>query len=173
MKTKSNIDVILVFTSLISYFKQCGHDFKFIHFGHEKALISATSYFNSRVQHNINMNKSSKDMFRLSIRDFRSVLAILKFKLPTKLHGQLFTALLKYQNILPNSVHPALTPAMVFKGQKFNIKTQRPILFGTYASIHYAKRVSKYHHTKNGIILYLADSNTHKMFAWIPGRNDQ
>ena len=26
-------------------------------------------------------------------------------------------------------------------------------------------------HTENGIILYLVESNTHNMIAWIPGRN--
>ena len=75
MKTKSNIDIIAVFISLVSFFKQFGQDVKFIHSDHERALISATSYLNSReIQHNTidpdQHEQKSKDMFRLSIRDF-------------------------------------------------------------------------------------------------------
>ena len=60
-----------------------------------------------------------------------------------------------------------------FKGHKFDIESQCPIPFGTYASLHYAKKrvMNKYEpHTENGLILYLADSSTHNI-AWIPGRN--
>jgi hypothetical protein len=62
---------------------------------------------------------------------------------------------------------------MIFKGHKFDIEVQCPIPFGTYASLHYAKRVmNKYEpHTENGLILYLAESTTHNMIACIPGRN--
>jgi hypothetical protein len=74
---------------------------------------------------------------------------------------------------LPNTVHPTLTPSIIFKGHKLDIETQSPVSFGSYAALHYAKRVSnKYEpHTENGIILYLADNSTHNMVAWIPGRN--
>ena len=101
------------------------------------------------------------------------MLASLKFKLPNKLYAQLFTAVIKYINILPNSVHPTLTPAIIFQGYKLDIHTQAPVPFGTFAALHYAKRViNKYEpHTENGIILYLADTATHNVVAWIPGRN--
>jgi hypothetical protein len=75
---------------------------------------------------------------------------------------------------LPNSVHPTLTPSIIFKGHKFDISVQAPVPFGTFAALHYAKRVqtNKYElHTKNGLLLYLADNVTHNVIAWIPGRN--
>ena len=74
---------------------------------------------------------------------------------------------------MPNSVHPTLTPAIIFTGTKLDVSTQHPVPFGTYAALHYAKRVSnKYEpHTDNGILLYLADSSTANMVAWIPGRH--
>ena len=69
---------------------------------------------------------------------------------------------------MPNSVHPTLTPAIIFTGTKLDVSTQHPVPFGTYAAIHYAKRVSnKYEpHTDNGILVYLADSSTANMVAW-------
>ena len=74
---------------------------------------------------------------------------------------------------MPNSVHPTLTPSIIFKGHKFDISVQAPVPFGTFAALHYAKRVSnKYEpHTENGLLLYLADHVTHNVIAWIPGRN--
>ena len=81
--------------------------------------------------------------------------------------------MLKYLNMVPNSVHPTLTPSIIFKGYKLDITTQAPIPFGTFAALHYAKRVmNKYEpHTENGIVLYLADNVTSNVVAWIPGRN--
>jgi len=57
---------------------------------------------------------------------------------------------------------------MIYKGHKFDIEIQCPIPFGTYVSLHYAKRVINKNepHTENGIILYLTDRNTHNMIAW-------
>ena len=101
------------------------------------------------------------------------MLSSLKFKLPNKLYGQLLTAIIQYINILPNSVHPTLTPPIIFKEHKFDISVQAPVPFGTFAALHYAKRVTnKYEpHTENGLLLYLADNVTHNVIAWIPGRN--
>ena len=75
--------------------------------------------------------------------------------------------------MVPNSVHPTLTPSIIFQGYKLDITTQSPIPFGTFATLHYAKRVmNKYEpHTENGIVLYLADNITSNVVAWIPGRN--
>ena len=71
--------------------------------------------------------------------------------------------------MLPNSVHPTLTPSIIFKRHKFDVSGQAPVPFGTFAAVHYAKRVTnKYEpHTENGLLLYLADN----VIAWIPGRN--
>ena len=46
MNTKSNSDIIVALISLVSYFKQYGYDIKVIHYDHESALISATSFIN-------------------------------------------------------------------------------------------------------------------------------
>ena len=75
--------------------------------------------------------------------------------------------------MVSNSVHPTLTPSIIFQGYKLDITTQAPIPFGTFAARHYAKRVmNKYEpHTENGIVLYLADNVTSNVVAWIPGRN--
>ena len=74
--------------------------------------------------------------------------------------------------MLPNSVHPTLTPSIIFQGYKLDITTQAPIPFGSFVALHYAKRViNKYEpHTENGIVLYLADNVTSNVVAWIPGR---
>ena len=178
MKTKSNSDIILSFTTMISYFKQYGYDIKNIHSDHESALMSATIFLNQQgIQYHTiapyqHEQKLERYVQTINSR-FRSVLSSLKFKLPTKLYAQLFTAVLQFINLMPNSVHPTLTPAIIFKGSKLDIQTQHPVPFGTYAALHYAQRSSnKYEpHTDNGILLYLADSSTANMIAWIPGRH--
>jgi hypothetical protein len=178
MKSKSNSDIILSFTAMISYFKQYGYDIKNIHSDHESALMSATIFLNQQgIQYHTiapyqHEQKLERYVQTINSR-FRSVLSSLKFKLPTKLYAQLFTAVLQFINLMPNSVHPTLTPAIIFKGSKLDIQTQHPVPFGTYAALHYAQRSSnKYEpHTDNGILLYLADSSTANMIAWIPGRH--
>jgi len=178
MKTKSNSDIIVALTSMVSYFKQYGYDIKVIHSDHESALISATSFINQQgIQYHTiapyqHEQKLERYVQTINAR-FRSVLSSLKYKLPNKLYGQLFIAILKYLNMVPNSVHPTLTPSIIFQGYKLDITTQSPIPFGTFAVLHYAKRViNKYEpHTENGIVLYLADNITSNVVAWIPGRN--
>ena len=163
MKTKSNSDIILALTSLVSYFKQYGYEIKSIHSDHETALISATTFLNQQgIQYQTiapyqHEQKLERYVQTINAR-FRSVLSSLKFKLPNKLYPQLFTAILQYINILPNSVHPTLTPSIIFKGHKFDISTQSPVPFGTFAALHYAKRVSnKYEpHTENGLLIYIS-----------------
>jgi len=109
MKTKNNSDIILALTSLVSYFKQCGYDIKFLHSDHENALISATSFLNQQgIQYQTiapyqHEQKLERYVQTINAR-FRSVLSSLKFKLPNKLYGQLLTAIIQYINILPNSV---------------------------------------------------------------------
>ena len=86
---------------------------------------------------------------------------------------QLFTAVQQMINQMPNSIHPTLTPSIIFKGTKIDLNFQKLVPFGTYAALHYAKRVdNKYQsHTDNDILLYITDDTTSNMTAWIPGRN--
>jgi hypothetical protein len=178
MKTKSNSDIITAFTTLIAYFKQFGYDIHTLHSDHESSLMSAMVFLNQQgikyltiapYQHE---QKVERYVQTINSR-FRSVLSSMKFKLPNKLYAQLFTAVLLQINLMPNSVHPTLTPSIIFTGTKLDILTQHPVPFGTYAALHYAKRVSnKYEpHTDNGILLYLADTSTANMVAWVPGRH--
>ena len=101
MKTKSNSDIIVALTSLVSYFKQYGYDIKVIHSDHESALISATSFINQQgIQYHTiapyqHEQKLERYVQTINAR-FRSVLSSLKYKLPNKLYGQLFIAILKY-----------------------------------------------------------------------------
>ena len=74
MKTKSNSDIIIALTSLVSYFTQYGYDTKVIHSDHESVLISATSFINQQVFNitpllRINTSKNWKDMCRQSMHD--------------------------------------------------------------------------------------------------------
>ena len=73
---------------------------------------------------------------------------------------------------MPNSVHPTLTPSIIFKDHKFDINTQYSVSSSLldFSALHYAKRVSnKYQpYTENGLLLYLADNSTHNVVAWIP-----
>ena len=116
MKTKSNSDIILALTSLVSYFKQYGYEIKSIHSDHETARISATTFLNQQgIQYQTiapyqHEQKLERYVQTINAR-FRSVLSSLKFKLPNKLYPQLFTAIQQYIYILPNSVHPTLTPS--------------------------------------------------------------
>ena len=178
MKTKSNSDIITAFTTLIAYFKQFGYDIHTLHSDHESSLMSAMVFLNQQgikyltiapYQHE---QKVERYVQTINSR-FRSVLSSMKFKLPNKLYAQLFTAVLLQINLMPNSVHPTLTPSIIFTETKLDILTQHPVPFGTYAALHYAKRVSnKYEpHTDNGILLYLADTSTANMVAWVPGRH--
>ena len=97
----------------------------------------------------------------------------MKFKLPNKLYAQLFIEVQQMINNMANSTHPTLIPSIIFKGTKIDINVQKLVPFGSYAKLHYAKRVdNKYQsHTDNGIILYLTDDTTSNMTAWIAGRN--
>jgi hypothetical protein len=96
MKTKSNSDIILALTSLVSYFKQYGYEIKSIHSDHETALISATTFLNQQgIQYQTiapyqHEQKLERYVQTINAR-FRSVLSSLKFKLPNKLYLQLFT----------------------------------------------------------------------------------
>ena len=76
-------------------------------------------------------------------------------------------------NHMPNSIHPTLPPSIIFKGTKIDLNFQKLVPFGTYAALHYAKRVdNKYQsHMDNAILLYLTDDTTSNMTAGIPGRN--
>jgi hypothetical protein len=112
MKTKRNLDIILSFTAMISYFKQYGYDIKNIHSDHESALTSATNFLN---QPGIQYHTIAPN--------------------PTKLYIQIFTAALQFINLMPNSVHPTLTPAIIFKGYKLDVQNQHPVPIGTYAAL--------------------------------------
>jgi len=74
-------------------------------------------------------------------------------------------------NSMPNSIHPTLTPSVIFKGTKIVLNIQKIIPFGSYAAL---QRVDdKYQfHTDNGLLLYLSDDTTFNMTSWIPGRNN-
>ena len=72
----------------------------------------------------------------------RSVLSSIKFKLPNKLYAQLFTAVQQMINNIPNSNHPKLIPSIIFKGTKIDLNVQKVAPFGSYAALHYAKRVN-------------------------------
>ena len=106
-------------------------------------------------------------MFKQLMLDFESLLSSIKFKLPNKLYAQLFTAVQQMINTMPNSTHRALTPSIIFKGTKIDLNIPKLVPFGSYAALHYAKRVdNKYQsHTDNGIILYLTDDTTSNMTA--------
>jgi len=67
---------------------------------------------------------------------------------------------LKVLNILPDSVHSTLTPAMIFKGHKFDMQNSIP-----YTTPRGSWKSTNHTHADNGIIFYLADSNTHNMIA--------
>ena len=114
MKTKSNLDIIVALILLVSHFKQFGHNIKFILSDHETALISAISHLNLQgIQHNTispqqyqHEQKFERYIQTINAR-FRSVQASLKFKLPTKLYGQLFTAIINYLNIYITKLRPS------------------------------------------------------------------
>ena len=63
---------------------------------------------------------------------------------------------------MPNSEYPTLIPSHHLHRDKLNVSIQHSAPFGTYASLHYAKRVSNKYEpdTDNGILLYLPDSST-------------
>ena len=97
MKSKSNCDVILAFTSMIAFFKQYGYTIQSIHSDHEITIISATIFLNQQgiklmtiapYQHE---QKLERYVQTINAR-FRSVLSALSYKLPSKLYAQLFTA---------------------------------------------------------------------------------
>ena len=93
---------------------------KTIHSDNETALISKTTFLKQQgIQYQTiapyqHEQKLERYVQTINAR-FRSVLSSLKFKLPNKLYPQLFTAILQYINILPNSVHPTLTPSIMMQ----------------------------------------------------------
>jgi len=71
----------------------------------------------------------------------------------------------------PNSIHPNLTPSIISTGTKQDILTQKPVLFRTYAALHYAKRVfNKYEPTR--AIVFCYTWKTHLLpICYIPGQH--
>ena len=113
MKTKNNLDIILALTSLVSYFEQYGYDIKSICYDHEIAIISATAFLNLQdIQYQRTVSYQHEQKLEIHVQTinvrFCSVLSTQKYKLPNKLYSQLFTAILSYINIMPDSVNPIL-----------------------------------------------------------------
>ena len=77
-------------------------------------------------------------------------------------------------NNMSNSIHSTLTSSIIFKGKKIDLNFQKIVPFGSYAALHFAKRVdNKYQsHTDNGLLLHLSDDTTSYMTPWMPGRNN-
>ena len=48
MKTKSNNDIILVFTTMIAFYKQYGYTVQVIHSDHETTILSAQTFLNQQ-----------------------------------------------------------------------------------------------------------------------------
>ena len=44
-------------------------------------------------------------------------------------------------NNIPNSIHPTLTPSIIYKGTKIDLNFQKFVPLVSYAALHYAKRV--------------------------------
>ena len=61
----------------------------------------------------------------------RSVLAGLTYVLPTKLYGELMATVVFFMNMFPNKVHPTLTPAIVFNGDKMDCRQVNHVPFGS------------------------------------------
>jgi len=78
MRTKSNNDIILAFTLMISFYKQHGYTIQIIPSDHETTILSAQVFLNHQGSHPINMNKNWNDMSKQLIL----VLLSIKFKLP-------------------------------------------------------------------------------------------
>ena len=155
MKTKSNSDIVIEFTTMIAYFKQHRFEIHTLHSDHESSVTSSTT----------------KDMYRPSTQDFGQYCQAEY----SNSHAILCSIIgvLQQINVMPNSVHPTLTPVIIFHRDKNRRLNATSCTIRTYAALHYAKRVSnKYEpHTDNGTLLYLADSSTANMVAWIPGRH--
>ena len=56
---------------------------------------------------------------------FWSVLSSLKCIFPKKLYAHLLTAVQQMINNMPNSIHPTLTPLIIFKGTKIDLNFQK------------------------------------------------
>jgi len=138
MIRKNNSDIIIAFT-LTAYFEQHGLEIHTLHSDHESSLMSATTFINQQgLKYNTiapyqHERKLERYVQTINSR-FRSVLSSLSFKRPNKLYAQLFTGVLQQIYVMPNSVHPTLTPAIIFTGTKLDISTQHPVPFETYAA---------------------------------------
>ena len=127
-----------------SYFKQYRYENKSFHSLIIKLHLQVQQHFLTNKAHYQTLptwEKLERDVQTINPRFF-SELSSLKFKLPNKLYAQVFTAILQYINIIPNSVHPTLTPSIIIKGHKPDVSTQSPVPFGTLAFLYYTKRVS-------------------------------
>ena len=61
----------------------------------------------------------------------RSVLSGLTYVLPPKLYGELMATVVFFMNMFPNKVHPTLTPAIVFNGDKMDCRQVNHAPFGS------------------------------------------
>ena len=96
-----------------------------IHSDHETTILSAQVFLNQQgiqlktIAPYEHEQKLERYVQTINAR-FRSVLSSIKFKLPNKLYAQLFTAVQQMINQMPNSIHPTLTPSIIFKGTKID-----------------------------------------------------
>ena len=92
MKTKSNNDIILAFTLMISFYKQHGYTIQIIHSDHETTILSAQVFLN---QQGIQLKKIAPYQHEQKLERYvqtinarvRSVLSSIKFKIPNKLYA--------------------------------------------------------------------------------------
>jgi hypothetical protein len=70
LKSKSNQDIILAFTLMISFFQQYDYSVQIIHSDHENTILSAQTFLNQQNMHLINMSENWNAMFKQLMVDF-------------------------------------------------------------------------------------------------------
>lgn len=138
------------FAKLIAHYNKFGHTIVNIVTDSESVLVSLDVYFSKnqiKLQHSPpyqHAQRVERYIQTLNAR-VRTVLDSLPYDLPGKLYGELIHSCIVHMNDLPNSLHPTLSPSLLFKGDRLDITRRILIPFGTLAMFHHAgKEQNKY-----------------------------
>jgi len=157
MRIKSNNDIILVFTTMIAFYKQYG--------------LYRTSHtlvpWNNHPQYQ-KFSKSTRyttqDHSILSARTkigricSNNKCTVFKSQIDTQQTlCPLFTTVQQTTNNMTNSIHTTLPPSIIFKGTKIDFNFQKLVPF---AAFHYAKRVDNKYQSHNQTIFRIFDDQS-------------
>ena len=144
-KPQSIIDALEV---IVAAFECCCYNIDEVVTDSEACFIAVSPHLRSLMhsRHVLTPPKQHNQRIERYVRTIndrmRSVLAGLAYILPVKLYGELMATVVYFMNVFPNKVHPTLTPAIVFHGDKMDCRQVNHVPFGSAVMVKETDRSS-------------------------------